>query len=242
VNRKISLLIVEDDIDYVDIIRICLEEPDSMGLTFELERADRLELGLKLLDAARFDAVLLDLTLPDSRGLETISRVIDRGYDVPILVMTNLGDESVAFEAMRLGAQDYMVKATSDSRLLKRAIWYAIERHKLARQSENLIRKAADGMVVVDGAGAIRFVNEAAERLFGKKRESLLGNQFPHPVAPGAAKQVRLESPSGERTVDLRVTELEWRGEPGLLVLLHDITDLQRLEQLKALKIRDVVQ
>lgn len=139
-NKPIKVLLIEDDMDYVEIIRMCLDEPEAMGLKFELERADRLSTGLELLAAAPFDALLLDLMLPDSRGLETISQVLSMGCAIPILVMTNLGDESMAFEAMRRGAQDFMVKSTSDSRLLKRAIWYAIERHKLLAQTENLIK------------------------------------------------------------------------------------------------------
>ncbi len=234
-NRAISLLIIEDDIEYVDIIRICLEEPDSMNLKFEIERADRLSLGLKLLDAARFDAVLLDLTLPDSRGLDTIKRLLDRGYDAPVIVMTNLGDESAAFEAMGLGAQDYLIKSTSDSRLLKRAIWYAIERHKLRSQAENLIKKAAEGMIVVDAAGKMRFVNASAEQIFGRAKEELLDKPFPEPLSPSLKRQARVVCPKGlEKTVDLRVTEIEWRGKPALLVSLTDITEVQRVEQLKA--------
>ena len=116
--KPLQVLVIEDDRDYIDIIRMCLDEPDSMGLKFEIESADRLALGLKLLSSCTFDAVLLDLRLPDSEGLETIQQVIAERNDVPVLVLTNLGDESLAFEAMRLGAQDFMVKATSDSRLL----------------------------------------------------------------------------------------------------------------------------
>ena len=232
-GRPIQLLIIEDDIDYVDIIRMCLDEPDSMGLKFELERADRLEVGLKLLDTARFDALLLDLTLPDSRGIETVKRVLDHGAEIPILVMTNLGDESMAFEAMRLGAQDYMVKATSDSRLLKRAIWYAIERRKLLSQAEGVIKRSPDGMVVIDAKG-VQYVNPAAERILGQTAPELVGKPFRFDAAPGQTTQQLLTGPQGERTVELVVTEIQWRGDKAMLAALHDITELQRVEQLKA--------
>jgi signal transduction histidine kinase len=231
---KIQILVIEDDLEYVEIVKMCLEEPDSMGLKFELERADRLEVGLKLLEAARFDAVLLDLTLPDSRGIETVERLIGRGLDVPILVMTNLGDEMTAFEAMRLGAQDYMVKATSDSRYLKRAIWYAIERHRLRAQSESIIRKAADGMVVIDADGVVRYVNGAAETIFGKPAAELLGHPFPFPAESGKTAVNKVRAGQKEASIEMKVVEIQWQGREARLASLRDITELQRVEQLKA--------
>ncbi|MBI4374975.1 MAG: response regulator, partial [Elusimicrobia bacterium] len=230
-SRKIQLLIIEDDIDYVDIVRMCLDEPDSMGLKFEMERTDRLEVGLKLLETAPFDALLLDLSLPDSRGIETITKVIEKGHDLPILVMTNLGDEHAAFEAMRLGAQDYMVKATSDSRLLKRAIWYAIERHKMLAQTENLIRKSADAMIVIDAEGVVRYANPAAESLFETKTSDFIGRPFQFPALAGETKLLKL---AADRTAEMRVTEIEWKGAPARLASIRDISGLQKVEQLRA--------
>jgi signal transduction histidine kinase/ActR/RegA family two-component response regulator len=232
-GTKIQLLMIEDDIEYAEIIKMCLDEPDSMGMRFEIERADRLEVGLKLLDAARFDALLLDLTLPDSQGLETIEKVIRHGATIPILVMTNLGDETMAFEAMRLGAQDYMVKATSDSRYLKRAIWYAIERHKLLAQSEGIIKRSADGMVVVDSNGIVRYLNPAAQALFGEPAETMLGKPFPFPLASGETSLQKLSAPR-DRTVEMKVVDITWKGAPARLASVRDITELQRVEQLKA--------
>jgi signal transduction histidine kinase/ActR/RegA family two-component response regulator len=224
---------IEDDIEYAEIVKMCLDEPDSMGLRFDVERADRLSVGLKLLDAARFDALLLDLTLPDSTGLETVERVIAHGATVPILVMTNLGDETTAFEAMRLGAQDYMVKATSDSRYLKRAIWYAIERHKLLAQSEGIINGAADGMVVADSGGIVRYMNPAAQAVFGEPAETMVGKPFPLPLTAGNTSLHKLTQPR-ERTVEMKVVDIQWKGQPARLASVRDITELQRVEQLKA--------
>ena len=230
---KIQVLIIEDDVEYFEIIKMCLDEPDSMGMRFDLVRADRLEVGLKLLETARFDALLLDLTLPDSQGLETVQRVMARGFPLPILVMTNLGDELMAFEAMRLGAQDYMVKATSDSRYLKRAIWYAIERQKLINQSEGIIRRAADGMVVIDADGVVRYLNPAAQAILGVQPETLLGHPFPFPAASGESSVQRV-SGERERSVEIKVVDIQWKGRPARLASLRDITELQRVEALKA--------
>ena len=129
-NQKIRVLVIDDDNDCARIIRMYLDESDSMGMAFEVERADRLAAGLRALEAAPFAALLLDLMLPDSQGLDTMMQVLSRGRDIPILVTTNLDDESAAVDALRLGAEDYLIKSAFDSRLLKSAIRQAIERHR----------------------------------------------------------------------------------------------------------------
>lgn len=234
-GAPIRVLVIEDDEDYLEIIRLCLDEPDQMGLKFSIERADRLEPGLHLLETQAFDAVLLDLMLPDSQGIGTLLQILSVNHDVPILVMTNVGDEEKAFEAMRLGAQDYMVKNTSDSRLLKRAIWYAIERRKATAQIEGLISGSPDAMVVVDEGRTIRYVNPGAEMLFGRKSVELLGQAFHYPVNRGETSQLTIEGPDkSQRMAEMRVTEIQWRGRPARLAVIRDITELQRVEQLKA--------
>lgn len=74
--------------------------------------------------------VFLDLSLPDSRGLDTFSRVYAQAPQVPIIVLTGLDDEQVAVQAVRKGAQDYLVKGYVDSNLLVRAMHYAVERKR----------------------------------------------------------------------------------------------------------------
>jgi len=74
------------------------------------------------------DAVLLDLSLPDSQGLETIGRIAALAPNVPIVVLTGLADEKIAMEAVRSGAQDYLLKGQADGAMIARAIRYAIDR------------------------------------------------------------------------------------------------------------------
>src|SRR5207253_5078393 len=87
-------------------------------------------------------AILLDLSLPDSHGLETLSKMYSEAIGLPILVLTGLDDETLGLEAVQRGAQDYMVKGRIDGRLLVRAIRYAIERkqteERIAHQIERL--------------------------------------------------------------------------------------------------------
>src|SRR5918995_2085964 len=119
------VLLVEDNEDDALLIRETLSET-----TVEIERAECLATALEHLAKERFDAVLLDLSLPDAQGLDTIGRVLGQSPAVPIVVLTGLNDEEAAVKAVEGGAQDYLIKGQVDGQLLTRALRYAIQRHR----------------------------------------------------------------------------------------------------------------
>ena len=131
-----QVLLIEDNEDDVSIIRARLAEKRDIAI--RLERTDRLSDGLSRLENGTIDLVLLDLSLPDSQGLDTFSRIHACVPDVPIVVVTALDDEATAAQLMRMGAQDYLVKARLNSDVLLRAIRHAIER----KQAEAELRKS----------------------------------------------------------------------------------------------------
>jgi signal transduction histidine kinase len=138
-ERPIRVLLVEDNPADARLIHEMLAEAE--GIRFHLERADRLSAGLERLDAGGIDVILLDLSLPDSQGLETFARNNERAPQVPIIVLSGLSDQAVAVEAVRRGAQDYLMKGQVGSGLLARAIHYAIERKQV---QEALRQRTAD--------------------------------------------------------------------------------------------------
>ena len=95
-----------------------------------MECFDRLTVGLSRLVKDGIDAILLDLGLPDSQGIDTFEKTYAVAPNVPILILTSNDDDSLALEAVRRGAQDYLIKGKTDSTLLHRAINYAVERKK----------------------------------------------------------------------------------------------------------------
>src|ERR1044071_293214 len=97
---------------------------------FHLHCADRLALGLEHLSAGGTGLVLLDLSLPDSFGLETFSKVYAHSPTVPIIVLTGNDDQMLALSAVKGGAQDYLVKGRLDRELLLRSMQYSIERKR----------------------------------------------------------------------------------------------------------------
>lgn len=125
-NDSIKILLIEDNPGDVRLLREMLAE--MPGTLFDLECADRLSAGLQRLAAGETDVILLDLSLPDSRGFDTFLRVQAQAPRVPLIVMSGLDDEALALKAVREGAQDYLVKGQFDGLLLLRAIRYAIER------------------------------------------------------------------------------------------------------------------
>lgn len=136
----IRALLIEDNPGDARLIREMLAE--VKGQAFDLKRAERLSAGLECLAEGGIDVVLLDLSLPDSHGLETFARVHAEAPEVPIIVLTGLADTELAVKAVREGAQDYLVKGELNGALLVRSVRYGIERHR-ARADQ--LRKAQRG-------------------------------------------------------------------------------------------------
>lgn len=132
-NEKAThVLAVDDSAADRNVVRLSLL---GSSHCYQLECAERLSEGLTKLGNQRADVVLLDLNLPDSRGRDTVERVMQHAAHVPVLILTGSDDDCLALEAVRLGAQDYIVKGQIDSVALSRAMQYAIERHTLLMTS-----------------------------------------------------------------------------------------------------------
>jgi two-component sensor histidine kinase len=123
------VLLVEDNPGDRRLLQEALADVQSRQ-PFVIEPADTLARAVELLHARSFHAVLLDLSLPDSEGLETFTRLQSAAPTVPIIVLSGLDDEKIATEAVRLGAQDYLVKGLMSPELLNRSIKYSVERFR----------------------------------------------------------------------------------------------------------------
>lgn len=128
-ENTVGILLVEDNPGDYLIIKEMLKETEHKPFT--LTHVTQLEEGLKYLQESKFDVVILDLKLPDSEGLDTFVKVLNKHPEIPILILTGLADEEVGVNAVKQGAQDYLVKGEFDGKLLVRSIYYAIERKRL---------------------------------------------------------------------------------------------------------------
>ena len=134
----IKVLLVEDNPGDIRLIQVMLSQ--LRDPPFELACVDRLSDGLEHLSREDVDVVLLDLSLPDSQGFTTFTQVRAQAPRVSVIVLTALDDEVLGVQAVRSGAQDYLVKGQVDSNLLARAIRYAMER----KRSEEELRTTRD--------------------------------------------------------------------------------------------------
>ena len=127
--KKITVLIIEDNNADSRLIKELLSE--TTDEIYCIEYAERLSDGIKKILENRFDIALVDLNLPDSIGLDTISFIVKKDINIPLIILTGLDDLSVATKSLSEGTQDYLVKGQFDDKTLKRSIRYAIERKKL---------------------------------------------------------------------------------------------------------------
>lgn len=136
------VLLIEDNPGDARLIREMLREGDN---SVSIDVAEKLSSGLEFLASNRVEFVLLDLGLPDSQGMETLIKLNEKFPHLPLIIMTSINDEALGVEAVKLGAQDYLVKGQVDGRLLRRSLLQSVERKKMedALKSANMELKAA---------------------------------------------------------------------------------------------------
>lgn len=135
--EKLSILIVEDT--PADILLIKEMLTDIKKLSCELTEVATLQAAIGLLSHYEFDAVLLDLFLPDSQGIETVRRVITRFPNSAVVVLTGVHNDQMAAQAVRYGAQDFLEKQDLSPIMLQKSVMYAIERKKFLQEKEDLL-------------------------------------------------------------------------------------------------------
>jgi serine phosphatase RsbU (regulator of sigma subunit) len=139
-ERTLRVLLIEDDDDQAVLIERQLKR--SANGTIQITRADRLAIGIQALQRERFDTVLLDLNLPDSRGLSTCYRICDSAPDTPVIAMTAIDMAADGVRLVREKAEDYFPKINLDGEFILRAILCAVERTE-RRRAEGQLNHAA---------------------------------------------------------------------------------------------------
>lgn len=141
--RTVRVLLVEDNSDDQELVRIMLRK--ATEVIFEVEAVACLSDAVAQLATRRFDAVLVDLSLPDSRNVDTLRELRERAPEVPLIALTGRDNLQTELAALAIGAQDYLIKGKDDERILMRAIRHAIERKRLENEQvllTNQLKKA----------------------------------------------------------------------------------------------------
>lgn len=180
-SNHLKILVIEDNPGDAALLENMLVEA---GILFEMECVKRLSAGIELIKADYFDAVLLDLGLPDSYGIDTLKKLTEVESSVPVIVLTGLADEAVGLESVKAGAQDYLIKGQIDKNLLARSLRHAIERKRSAEAIEAAAREwsasfdaMADGVSIHSEDFTIIKVNQSLLELLGRTAEEMIGRK-----------------------------------------------------------------
>ncbi len=138
-KQIINILLIEDNPGDIRLIQELIKEIGNGK--FNLLFKDNLTDGMQIQNEEIFNVILLDLSLPDSEGLQTLERILTKASDVPIIVFTETDDQILAIEAVKSGAQDYLIKGKVNGILLERSIFYSIERQNIMKKIKRSEKK-----------------------------------------------------------------------------------------------------
>lgn len=206
----VSVLLVEDSPEYAELLCDMLEEsaPELTATTCPGIAEAELLLG-----SMPFDCVLMDLGLPDARGLTGMRRLLAQAPDVPVVVLTGRDDAEIGLEAVKEGAQDYLVKARSDGHLIARAIAYAIERK----------------------AGALQLARHADRvQAFAERQRDFVASASHELRTPLTSimgyLELVLEDPDEDPAVSRQHVEVAYRNSRRLLSLVEDLLTVNEVD------------
>lgn len=248
------VLLVEDDAAHARLTAMQLAEAGFA----QADHADTLAAALQSLAATPCDAILLDLGLPDAQGLEGLRQILAAAPDTPVLVLTSADDDEQATLAVRMGAQDFLIKSQVDARRLHRAIGYGVERKKVfagdlsVRMFESVFNQSHNSAIALapevgeqGHCWRVLLANPTCEALFGLPRREvegrLLSEVMPDAVVRDMGKILQAALEAGPQRQQLRVVgdgaprwmmvdALAFSG--NVAVILYDVTQMKQREEL----------
>ena len=197
---RINILLLEDNPGDAYLVKEQLRDIDNFD--FQIVEAQYLEQAIEILSTESFEAILIDLMLPDSQGLETFLAVNQQAPDTPIIVVSSFTEENLAIAAVRKGAQDYLVKGEMVPKSLSKTIQYAIERKSIAEQLKqrtieleyiNQELETFNYAVSHDLKNPLHFIKGMSSLLLSKKRSQPLEAEDKHCLERINQSSLRME-------------------------------------------------
>jgi signal transduction histidine kinase len=253
---RLTVLIVDDSPEDREFYKRLLSQ--DLNTQYSIYEAETGEKGLEIVTGQQPDCILLDYSLPGMNGLEFVDCLISDMKQVflPVIVLTSQGNELLAAEIMKRGAQDYVVKGRLTAEGLQQSLKNAVDRVHLLRLNEekrfkleekcrelqesenrvrNILTNSAEGTVIVDHKRIVRFLNPAAESMFNVSAKDLVGTVFEYQLSFGETTNIEIQRKGGPFCVaELRVVDIVWEREIAYLVSLRDVTERQQLEEMKS--------
>lgn len=256
-SSEICKVLVIDD-NPSDVALVHFELDDAAPGVYEVTGAETLAEGLGHVAEREFDVALLDMGLPDSRGMETVRSFLEAATDIPVIVLTGLDDPHIGLQAVQAGAQDFLIKGQVRGELLERAIAYARERKAVEgelRESEKRLRTILEtspvGVAMTRAGGSILFANTRLGEMLGVPPEELFGSRAEdHYVEPAERVRLEREVSHGGVVLDremkmlrgdgsafwvlLSMQPIQYENDYALLVWLYDISSRKEAEEAMA--------
>jgi PAS domain S-box-containing protein len=246
-NNQTNILVIEDNPGDYFLVKEYLEESFPSATIFS---ANTLHKGIDVLEETAIDVILLDLTLPDGFGISSFHAIHKKTKQVPIIILTGLGDRDIALESLKVGAQDYIVKDDCNAMVLEKSIQYGIERSKIfehLRKSEEqykylFLNNPLPMCAFNKHTNEFLMVNDAAISHFGYSEEEFLRmriddliaedddckNQYIHTLKTGAndTRDVEQQKKNGKLIdIEMRTHDIVIEGKDALLAVMHDVTE-----------------
>ena len=254
-NKRLQILVVEDNAgDYLLIEQMLLEIRDFQK---DIIHVDALADAIQNLQQKSFDVILLDLSLPDSYGIDSFFRLSQHAPQTPVLILSGLNDMRFAHDAVKNGAQDYLVKGEFEEKLLAKSITYSIERKnsmELLRESQETYRLLFENNPIPmyireKDSFKIVGVNQSAVSHFGYSEEEFLQMTVTELHPPDEIDQLLKSISESDGSynhpeifrhvckngkvvfVECRVREMLFQGNHCILVLADDITEKRKVQE-----------
>lgn len=256
--KTLNILIIEDESDSIALLHTLLGK-SSLPIA-KIESAKSLKDALELLNDNHFDVALMDLNLPDSRGLDTLVSVREKYPRMAIVVITGEYGDDFGLKVIAMGAQEYLIKGMYDKFALVKSIHYALERkkaeHELLMAEEKYRRQfeeALDAIFIADAeSGIIIDCNSAALELVGREKPELVGKHqriLHHPKEieggftisfkqhlkekEGQALETQVITKNGEiKDVSIKASFFELGGRKVLQGIFRDITEHRQISEI----------
>jgi signal transduction histidine kinase len=218
-------MLIEDNPGDAELVRIALR---GTGGQFELHWEQRLSDGMQWLSDQRVDLALVDLSLPDSCGLEVVSRIRSEHPDLPLIVLTSLANDQLAIDALDRGAQDYLVKGHATSDILARTIRYAIQRQQNVSENRRLLIEVQEHQILLEAKNrrleklyrmAHRFVDNVSHEF---RTPLTVIKEFVSLIREGVVGPVNTEQQRFLTTVEDRADDLN--------NMVDDMLDVSKME------------
>lgn len=197
--ESIKVLLIEDNQDDVLLIGRMLDKASSSYYEFKVDHCGSLSDAKKYLNHHEPDVILLDLGLPDGRGLDAVSSIMSLASAIPLMVLTGLEDERTAIESLQKGAQDYLLKGKITHNSLGRSLRYAIERKRAEKEREKLILELQEALAQVKTLSGFLPICSSCKKIrddqgYWTQLEAYIRDhseaEFSHCICPACAKKL----------------------------------------------------